>query len=89
MRYIIIIYIWKKPVENYTKPIIWSYWDNLDGNKTPPIIELCIQTLLNKCSKDFDIILLMNSHQVLMKLIHTTHHDLQMVYLYLTSQNYQ
>lgn len=61
----IILYFWEEPVENFVtnyeingKPIIWSYWDNLDGNKTPPIIELCIQTLLNKCSKDFNIILL-------------------------------
>lgn len=48
----------EKPVENFTKPIIWLYWDNLDGKKTPPIIEICIQTLFNKCGKDFDIILL-------------------------------
>jgi phosphorylcholine metabolism protein LicD len=39
-----------------TKPILWQYWDNLDGKQTPPYISLCLKTVDKHCSKSFNII---------------------------------
>ena len=38
------------------KPYLWQYWDNKDGKKTPAWIELCMETVINKCSKSFNVV---------------------------------
>jgi hypothetical protein len=38
------------------KPYLWVYWDNLNGNKTPALIELCYKSVVINCSKSFDIV---------------------------------
>jgi hypothetical protein len=38
------------------KPYLWQYWDNIDNNKTPAYIELCLETVNNNCSKNFNIV---------------------------------
>ena len=38
------------------KPYLWLYWDNLNSNIDPPIIDLCFQTVLKHCSESFQIV---------------------------------
>jgi hypothetical protein len=40
------------------KPIIWMYWENVDGKKKPSYLDLCYMSIIKHCSKDFKIILL-------------------------------
>ena len=42
--------------KNNKKPYLWLYWDNLNDNNDPPIIDLCFQTVLKHCSKSFQIV---------------------------------
>ena len=60
---LVIIYISKKNSENYnenfnisTKPYLWVYWENKDGKPTPPIIELCLEIMKLRLSKNFNFI---------------------------------
>jgi len=39
---------------NLNKPYLWLYWEVID--KTPAYIDLCYETVLKHCSKDFNII---------------------------------
>lgn len=38
------------------KPYLWVYWDNMVDVQTPPLIEMCYNTILINCSKSFDIV---------------------------------
>lgn len=38
------------------KPYLWVYWDNVNGAQTPPLIEMCYNTILINCGKSFDIV---------------------------------
>ncbi len=42
--------------KNNKKPYLWLYWDNLNDNNDPPIIDLCFQTVLKHCSESFEIV---------------------------------
>lgn len=44
---------YKDPFE---KPYLWLYWDNIDGNTTPAYIDLCYETVVNKCKNTFEIV---------------------------------
>lgn len=44
---------YKEPSE---KPYLWLYWDNVDGNQTPAYIDLCYETVSNKCRDTFEIV---------------------------------
>lgn len=41
-----------------SKPKVWTYWENLGGDQTPPYIDLCIETIQKHSSKNFDVIVL-------------------------------
>lgn len=45
---------------NYKKPCLWYYWENIDNKQTPDYIDLCYQSVLKHCSQSFDIIKLDN-----------------------------
>lgn len=46
-----------KPIKrNNVKPYLWQYWDNIDSNRTPAYIELCLKSVDKHCSKSFNII---------------------------------
>ena len=56
-----------KYIESYTNNIlsdnilpnnIWMYWENKPYTKRPAYLDLCYQTVIKHCSKDFNIILL-------------------------------
>ena len=40
------------------KPIIWMYWENKGNNKKPEYLNMCYESIVNKCSKSFNVILL-------------------------------
>jgi len=44
------------------KPAIWLYWENEEGTSTPGIIELCRETIINRNSKNFIVILVTPSN---------------------------
>ena len=38
------------------KPYLWLYWDTPDGQTDPVYIDMCYDTVINKCNKSFEII---------------------------------
>jgi mannosyltransferase OCH1-like enzyme len=44
------------------KPFLWVYWENLNGNKTPSYIQLCLDIIKKNGSKYFNVILLNESN---------------------------
>jgi mannosyltransferase OCH1-like enzyme len=57
---IIILRCNNKKVESFTSslPYLWLYWENINNDKMPGYITLCIETIYKHCSKSFNIILL-------------------------------
>jgi phosphorylcholine metabolism protein LicD len=48
--------------DNTQKPYLWLYWDNINNNNTPAIIDLCYDTVVHNCSKSFRIVRLNNKN---------------------------
>jgi len=38
------------------KPYLWVYWENKNGKETPPIIEICLEIMINRLSNNFRIV---------------------------------
>ena len=56
---ILVIYINLKNTDHfYNKPIIWMYWENNPNKNKPNYLNLCYQTIVKNCSKNFHINLL-------------------------------
>ena len=43
---------------NIKKPIIWMFWETIQGHKKPGYIDLCYQSVLHNCNDCFEIIYL-------------------------------
>jgi len=45
-----------KDIFKNNKPIIWFYWENINGKKRPGYIDLCIESIYKNCNESFNVV---------------------------------